>query len=89
MIDLNDASPQSGRHVQWRAIKEAVKGRETEILDAFGIDWQSPGHVTCPYPGHDDHNPSWRWDQAAAKARCSSLSPWTRISPAAGIYAVG
>jgi putative DNA primase/helicase len=75
MIDLNDASPQSdapsGRRVPLRAIKEAVKGRETEILDALGIDWRSKTHITCPYPGHDDRHPSWRWDTAAAKAHCS------------------
>jgi len=76
MIDLNDALPQTnaplGRRVQWHAIKEAVKGRETEILDAFGINWRSPEtHITCPYPGHADHNPSWRWNTAAAKAHCS------------------
>jgi putative DNA primase/helicase len=72
MIDLNDTSPQSNsRRVPWRAIKDAVKGRETEILDALGIGWQSKTHITCPYPGHDDRHPSWRWDIAAAKARCS------------------
>src|SRR4051812_14158808 len=76
MIDLNDAPPQSpprsNGHVPWRAIKEAVRGRETEILDKLGIAWRSSQtHVTCPYPGHADHHPSWRWDAAEAKAHCS------------------
>src|SRR5215469_550757 len=73
VLDLNDAQPQSNRdrHVPWRAIKEAVKGRETEVLDQLGIDWQSRAHIHCPYPRHEDHNPSWRWDPDAAKARCS------------------
>jgi predicted P-loop ATPase len=74
MIDLNDAPPQTIRHVQWRAIRETVRGRETEILDRLGIDWRATGsnnHIVCPYPAHDDHNPSWRWDAEAGKARCS------------------
>jgi putative DNA primase/helicase len=80
MLDLNGAQPQSqgetssarSRHVQWRAVKAAVKGRETEILDRLGIDWRSPEtHIRCPYPTHDDHHPSWRWDAEAGKARCS------------------
>ena len=78
MIDLNDAPPQADdpppgrRRVSWRTIKEVVKGRETGVLDALGIDWRSPEtHITCPYLGHVDHNPSWRWDAAVARARCS------------------
>ena len=78
MIDLNDAPPQADapppgrRRVSWRTIKEVVKGRETGVLDALGIDWRSPEtHIRCPYPEHADHNPSWRWDVAVARARCS------------------
>lgn len=44
-----------------RAIQEAVKGREEEILDALGVDWRAGNqHITCPYPTHDDSSPSWR-----------------------------
>jgi len=73
VLDLNDAQPQSqsDRHVPWRAVREAVRGRETEVLDKLGIDWRSPAHIHCPYPRHEDRNPSWRWDPDAAKARCS------------------
>lgn len=76
MIDLNDAPAQvetpPARRVPWRAIKDAVKGRETEILDALDIAWRSNAtHITCPYPGHADHHPSWRWDEARARAHCS------------------
>ena len=75
MIDLNDASSQSERRsgrVPWKAIREAVKGRETEILDRLGIAWNSrDSHIHCPYPNHPDRNPSWRWDETDAKARCS------------------
>lgn len=76
MIDLNDAPAQAktppARGVPWRAIKDAVKGRETEILDALGIAWRShETHITCPYPGHADHHPSWRWDEMSARAHCS------------------
>jgi len=43
----------ANRGVQTRAIKEAVKGREAEILDALQIDWRSGQlHITCPYPRH-------------------------------------
>jgi len=53
----------TARCVSTPAIKEAVKGREAEILDGLGIDWRSGHpHITCPYPTHDDDDPSWRWD---------------------------
>ena len=62
------------RHVPTRAVQTAVKGREAEILDALQIDWpggQRP--ITCPYPGHADNNPSWRWDEKKACAFCSCI----------------
>jgi hypothetical protein len=61
-------------HVRWRDIKEAVRGRETEILDQLGIAWRSTndsGHIHCPFPDHPDHHPSWRWDETRARAYCS------------------
>ena len=62
------------RRVPTRAIQTAVKARETEILDGLKIDWRSgQPHITCPYPSHDDEDPSWRWDEKKARAVCSCL----------------
>src|SRR5262249_13221079 len=39
---------------------------------ALGIDWGAGRpHITCPYPDHADAHPSWRWDEALAKAFCT------------------
>ena len=45
-------------------IKAASKGRELEILRSLTIKWppQMGRHINCPFPGHVDKNPSWRWD---------------------------
>ena len=60
------------RFVPTAAIRQAVAGRETEVLDALGIRWRDGRpHIRCPYPGHNDRNPSWRWDAEAANARCT------------------
>lgn len=60
--------------VPTRAIQDAVKGREAEILDALAIDWQAGHpHINCPYPAHDDGSPSWRWDNKKARAFCSCI----------------
>lgn len=60
------------RHVGTRAIQAAVKGRETEVLDALGVPWrEARPHIACPYPQHADSDPSWRWDGKPAKARCT------------------
>ena len=59
-------------YVTTAAIRHAVKGRETDILRALGIQWsgKSP-HIRCPYPDHLDNHPSWRWDQTKARAHCT------------------
>ena len=64
----------AGSFVATRAIQQAVRGRETEVLDALGIAWDrgSP-HIACPYPGHTDDNPSWRWDERKARAFCTCI----------------
>ena len=51
----------------------AVTDRETEVLDALGIAWNSLGHIKCPYGEriHADKNPSWRWDRAKRKGFCT------------------
>src|SRR5262249_40665994 len=60
------------RFVPTNAIKQAVAGREEEVLDALGVDWRrGRPHIHCPYRGHPDRNPSWRWDARARKAFCS------------------
>jgi hypothetical protein len=60
--------------VPTRAVQATVKGREAEILDALQIDWRSgQSHITCPYPGHADTSPSWRWDETKACAFCSCI----------------
>ena len=40
----------SDRYVATRSIREAMKGRETEVLEALGIAWQDGApHISCPY----------------------------------------
>jgi hypothetical protein len=53
-------------------IKQAVFGRETEILDKVGIPWRDGHpHIRCPYLAHVDHRPSWRWDTDRCVAFCT------------------
>ena len=53
-------------------IRTAVKGRETDLLDALGIPWRDARpHINCPYPDHSDKNPSWRWDERKRRAICT------------------
>ena len=53
-------------------IREAVSGRETEVLDALGIRWMhKSGHICCPYRDHDDEHPSWRWNPVKKQAHCT------------------
>ena len=60
------------RFVTTADIRAAVKGRETELLDALKIDWRrAKPHVPCPYQDHDDNSPSWRWDERKCKAFCT------------------
>ena len=57
------------------AIRDAVKGRELDILKALGIPWPDGStHIRCPYPDHVDENPSWRWDLVKAQAHCTCTS---------------
>jgi hypothetical protein len=63
----------TGRYVVTAEIKAAIENRETDILDGLGIDWRQPAsrHITCPYRGHPDKNPSWRWDCIDRRAYCT------------------
>jgi hypothetical protein len=64
-------SGNSERYVAFPDIRDAVKGHETEVLAAVGIDWQDgKAHITCPYPDHGGAN-DWRWDGKANKAFCT------------------
>ena len=59
------------RFVATAAIRQAVAGRETDVLDALAIDWRTGRpHIACPYPEHGGAD-DWRWDGRAAKARCT------------------
>ena len=63
------------RFVRTKAIRAAVKGRESDILDALGIAWRnSRPHISCPYPDHDDHDPSWRFDTRTRRALCTCIT---------------
>jgi hypothetical protein len=63
------------RFVRTKAIRAAVKGRESDILDALGIAWRnSRPHISCPYPDHDDHDPSWRFDTRTGRALCTCIT---------------
>ena len=64
----------NGRYRPHDDFFEIVAGRQTEILDALGIEWNRARpnqHIRCPYPGHEDKKPSWRWDPASGKAFCT------------------
>ncbi len=69
------APPDAVRYVTTPAIKAAVNGREGDILDRLGIAWRNGRqHISCPYPDHDDHNPSWRWDEKRNRAYCTCIT---------------
>jgi len=60
------------RYVTSADISGAIRGRETDILDKLSIPWRAGHpHIPCPYPGHPDNNPSWRWDLRKAQAYCT------------------
>ena len=63
------------RFVRTREIRAVVKGRENDILDALGIAWRNGRpHIACPYPDHDDHNPSWRFDARTGRVFCTCIT---------------
>jgi hypothetical protein len=68
------ASAQRERYVPTAAAQQAVKGHEPEIVRALGIAWHGRGHITCPYPGHLDKDPSWRLMEDG-KAVCTCTGP--------------
>jgi hypothetical protein len=53
-------------------IRDAVEGREPEILNALAVQWGGGStHIHCPYQDHPDNHPSWRWDTAKKRAYCT------------------
>ena len=61
-------------YVPTRAVQAAVKGRESEILDALGVDWRKGRpHIQCPYPSHADNDPSWRFTPSRGRAFCTCI----------------
>jgi hypothetical protein len=60
------------RFVTKADITAALKGHETDLLDALNIDWRrARPHISCPYKDHDDNHPSWRYDERERKAFCT------------------
>jgi hypothetical protein len=67
-------SNMTDRYAPTRALQQAIRGRETEVLEALGIPWQDGApHIRCPYPDHDDQHPSWRWDEHKDRAHCTCI----------------
>jgi Protein of unknown function (DUF3987) len=80
MIDLNRAPKQTrderarggDRYVPTPVARQAVEGRETEILDSLPIVWRNGKlHVQCPFADHPDRHPSWRWDEREQRYHCT------------------
>jgi hypothetical protein len=74
MMDVSGGGgpPPKPRYVPTEALKKALIGREADAVRAIGIPWHGRGHIRCPYPGHDDRNPSWRLtEQGLAICTCS------------------
>jgi hypothetical protein len=64
-------APRRERYVKTSAIRAAVQGREADVVRAIGIAWHGRDHIRCPFPGHDGHNPSWRWDDEKGCCFCT------------------
>jgi hypothetical protein len=70
------------RYVPTRAIRDAVRGRESAVLTALGIHWDGKSsHIRCPYQDHEDQHPSWRWNRVKRRAHCT-------CTPSASIFDV-
>src|SRR5258706_16485600 len=52
--------------------REEFAGEELEILARLDI-WNADSrrHRTCPFPDHEDKNPSWRWDSGKSRWFCT------------------
>src|SRR5262245_11848015 len=60
------------QYVPTKAIRDAVRGRESVVLTGLGIPWDGKStHIHCPYKDHTDEHPSWRWNSLKARAHCT------------------
>jgi hypothetical protein len=85
MLDFNDVAPQQAheereheqkstkaRYVPTPVARQAVQGRESEVIRALGVPWHGRDHIHCPYPNHPDKDPSWRlMDNGNAVCTCT------------------
>src|SRR4051812_42882627 len=62
------------RYVDVNALKPALRGKEAEIVGKVVPSWRGEGHTRCPYPAHEDKNPSWRFDPKSGRAFCTCLA---------------
>ncbi len=63
--------------------KSALRGREIELLRRLRIGWppqKKASHINCPFPGHKDEHPSWRWDEGKRRWFCSKCGGGDIIS---------
>jgi hypothetical protein len=76
-------------YIPTAAICDAVRGRESEVLRALGIQWSgNSSHIRCPYPDHPDHEPSWRWDEKRNIAFCTCIGTRTNENKRHSIFGV-
>ncbi len=53
-------------------LRTAERRNADKILNAIGAAPQYPNtHASCPLPGHDDNNPSFRYDPESGRCFCS------------------
>ena len=48
-----------------------IAGHEMQVLAALRITPPQRGKIRCPFPNHEDRNPSWRWDHNSQRFFCS------------------
>jgi hypothetical protein len=63
-----------GSNAQIQTVKSALRGQEIDLLRRLGVNWppsDAAKHINCPFPGHDDRNPSWRWDERERRWFCT------------------
>jgi hypothetical protein len=75
-IDLSNtgAPAPKARYVKTEDAANALAGHEADVVRALGVPWHGRGHILCPYPDHNDHDPSWRLT-ADGNAVCSCQQP--------------
>jgi putative DNA primase/helicase len=70
---VNGAKFANAKRLSADALKAALRGRESDVLRYLGVDWPKNGasHIQCPFPGHDDKTPSWRWMDDSSRWVCT------------------